>query len=165
MDDDISFMKILAQAEQLIRFVNDLIEGELTRKGVTDIAPCTGDIFFYLYEHGSCTLTEIAEQTSRAKPTASLTMKALVGRGYIEKRKSEEDSRCCMFYLTEKGLALQPTFEKIRRKLNCRTRCGLSPEEIRTLETLLNKSYITLSIPKPKCNCGCDCGCNDPDSL
>ena len=68
MDDDISFMKILAQAEQLIRFVNDLIEGELTRKGVTDIAPCTGDIFFYLYEHGSCTLTEIAEQTSRAKP-------------------------------------------------------------------------------------------------
>ena len=45
MDDDISFMKILAQAEQLIRFVNDLIEGELTRKGVTDIAPCPGDIF------------------------------------------------------------------------------------------------------------------------
>lgn len=112
MDDDISFMKILAQAEQLIRFVNDLIEGELTRKGVTDIAPCTGDIFFYLYEHGSCTLTEIAEQTSRAKPTASLTMKALVGRGYIEKRKSEEDSRCCMFYLTEKGLALQPTLRR-----------------------------------------------------
>ena len=45
MDDDISFMKILAQAEQLIRFVNDLIEGELTRKGVTDIAPCTGGHF------------------------------------------------------------------------------------------------------------------------
>ena len=99
---------------------------------------------------GAARSSEIAEQTSRAKPTASLTMKALVGRGYIEKRKLRRGFplTACSILRQEKGLALQPTFEKIRRKLNCRTRCGLSPEEIRTLEKLLNKSYITLSNPE-----------------
>lgn len=55
-----------------------------------------------------------------------------------------------MFYLTGKGLASNDPLKEDHRKLNCRTPCELSPEEIRLLETLSASPHHAQHSRSPK---------------
>ena len=147
---DHTFIRILATAEQLIDAVDSMMLSELEKKGITDISPCCWDIFAYLYGKGTCTVSDLAEATSRAKPTTSLIVKSLVKKGYLERHECEKDSRVHYLALTERGKSLQPVFELIAKRLCCAGRCGLGAAELKALDSLLTRSLACVTKPRPQ---------------
>lgn len=97
-------MKILAQANEADPLRERSDRGASSRKGVTDIAPCT--TLSTSMSGAARSPKSPGERRARSRHML-LSMKALVGRGYISKRKSG----CCMFYLTERARASR-RFEK-----------------------------------------------------
>ena len=112
--------------------------GELSRAGLSGLAPSHGDVLALLFQRGEATMHEIATFAHRTRPTMTVLVE-LVDRGLVVREKSAEDARSLVVRLTAAGVALRPAFETLSRRYRARLYKGLAAEEAATLERLLEK--------------------------
>ena len=119
--------------------VNNLILLELNKHGVEGIAPSHGDILVCLYKKNGLSVKELVEKIHRTQPTVTVLIDKLQKLGFVERKKSKEDSRITLINLTEKGTQLEPIFREISEKINTAIYGGLTNTEKEQLEHLLEK--------------------------
>jgi DNA-binding MarR family transcriptional regulator len=88
---------------------------------------------------GSC---DVVDRSSMDKAMVSRALAALIDRGYVGRAKDQGDSRRIVLSLTECGRAV---FERVlvaKRARHQRSLAGLSPEEVRLVEDLLDRLYV-----------------------
>ena len=113
--------------------------GELSRAGLSRLAPSHGDVLALLFLRGEATMHEIAAFAHRTRPTATVLVDKLSDMGLVVREKSAVDARSLVARLTADGEALRPAFKAISRRYRARLYKGLAAEEAATLERLLGK--------------------------
>lgn len=137
---------LIALASRITEKANRLIVNELEARGIEGIVPSHGGILVLLYSGEDYTMKDLADKIHRTKPTVTVLVEKLVNLGYVSKEKSSEDSRVTFIRLTEKGLALKPSFEEISAKTNAIVYQGLSDETAECLEKLLTQ--VSTNLPE-----------------
>ncbi len=98
-----------------------------------------GLLLKYVYEMPGITQTQIAEDLNKDKTTITRMIDALVKKGDLERRVSDEDRRAFQIYLTkhtkEKVEELTPIFEKNGKELEK----IISKEDYETTLKVLNQ--------------------------
>ena len=135
-----SFTKVITKASRLRDKANSFITRELKKNGIEDLLPCHGDILYFVLKEPGIQVGTLASRTGRSKSTVSLMSDKLAALGYIEKRRSAQDSRICGLWPLPKSLEFQKVFENISAKLSGRLFANFSPEEKDRLEQLLEKA-------------------------
>ncbi|MBR2585139.1 MAG: MarR family transcriptional regulator [Thermoguttaceae bacterium] len=113
---------------------------ELASAGLPGMVPSHGDVLALLLANGEASMHELAAFAHKTRPTMTVLVAKLERLGLVTRRKSKEDARNILVSLTDKGEALRPVFDDISRRLIAFVSSGLSPEELMTLETLLEKA-------------------------
>lgn len=134
----------LSQISRIREKANKFIVSELERQGLKDIVPSHGDILNALFEGEKYTMRELADKIHRTRPTVTVLIDKLVNYGFVEKEKSDTDSRVTYVKLTQKGVELKPIIYDISHKLNSIIYGDLTDEEIETFERLLNRVKLRL---------------------
>lgn len=114
-----------------------LIVFELEQHGVEGIVPSHGDILVFLYQKNGLSVKELAEKIHRKQPTVTVLVDKLARLGYVERVKSQHDSRITLIYLTEKGRELEPLFHRISATVNAAVYDGFTEEQQEQLEQML----------------------------
>ena len=92
-------------------------------------------VLLVLWEKDEITVGEICEKLMLDNGTLSPLLKKMQDEGYVEKRRSRQDDRVVLVYLTEKGKALKEEAKDVPQKVaSC---IDLSPEKAQILYTLL----------------------------
>lgn len=115
------------------------IEAELREAGYSDLLPSHGDLLNALMMHKELSVLELTKLTHRSKSTVSALADKLVALGYIEKRRSTEDSRVMLLTLSDKGRAVDPVMHCISHKLAQRLTEGIEANEIAQTEAILER--------------------------
>jgi len=136
---------IISLISRITEKAHKLIVRELEAHGIDGIVPSHGDILVHLLTGEKYTMKDLAEKIHRTKPTVTVLVDKLVDLGYVTKEKSHEDSRVTFITLTEKGLALQPSFTAISKHLNDVVYKDLSDEQAEYIEEMLEKINRNLS--------------------
>ena len=82
---------------------------------------------------------EIRKDIPISKSTLSKTIKNLEEKGYLKKKKSTEDRRATLIYLTEEGREIENIVKKIDRKAEEKMLKGLSKAKKKNLARTLKK--------------------------
>jgi len=120
---------------------NEFILKELKQVGFKDIAPSHGDILATLFQHGECTMTDIANSIHRDRSTVTTLVSKLIKLGYISSKKDASDNRSTIIFLTEKGEELEPSFKDISQKLYDIEYKDISEDEKEIFKNILEKIY------------------------
>lgn len=123
---------------------NKFILADLAQHGITNLAPSHGDILACLYQKERVTMKEIADAIHRSKPTVTVLVNKLADLGLVRKAQAAEDSRVIYAELTCKGKELQKIFEKISEDLMQQVFRDMTQEEIKKLESSLQKILANL---------------------
>ncbi|MDO5380091.1 MAG: MarR family transcriptional regulator [Acidaminococcaceae bacterium] len=123
---------------------NKFILADLAQHGITKLAPSHGDILACLYQKERVTMKEIADAIHRTKPTVTVLVNKLAELGLVRKAQAAEDSRVIYVELTCKGKELQKIFEKISEDLMQQVFRDMTQEEIKKLESSLQKILANL---------------------
>lgn len=120
---------------------NKLIIEELKNKNLEGLAPSHGDILILLYNNeDGILMNKIASTIHKDKSTVTALVNKLEKLGFVEKFKSDFDSRSTIVKISKKGLELKPIFfENISRKLLDTSYNNFTQEEKNTLFKLLEK--------------------------
>ena len=121
---------------------------ELSRAGLSCLAPSHGDVLALLFLRGEATMHEIAMFAHRTRPTATVLVDKLVDRGLVVREKSAVDARSLVVRLTAAGAALRPAFEALSRRYRAQLYKGLAADEAATLERLLGKVLVNQETKK-----------------
>ncbi len=120
---------------------NEFILKELNLIGFNDIAPSHGDILVTLFKHGECTMTDISNSIHRDRSTVTTLVNKLIKLGYVSSKKSPNDSRSTIIFLSEKGKELEPKFKEISQKLYHTEYKEISEDEKKTFQNVLEKIF------------------------
>ena len=131
----------VARMSRSLELANRFIIHELESRGIFGIVPSHGDILFLLFRSDRLPMQEIASRIHRTKPTVTILVKKLVELGYVDREKSQEDSRVTYISLTEKGEELRPIFDEISEKLQEKVYGGFTPGQAILLEEMLGTVY------------------------
>ena len=123
---------------------NKFILADLAQHGITNLAPSHGDILACLYQKERVTMKEIADAIHRTKPTVTVLVNKLAELGLVRKAQAAEDSRVIYAELTCKGKEFQKIFEKISEDLMQQVFWDMTQEEIKNLESSLQKILANL---------------------
>ena len=137
MDKDVNSVSSL-----LSKISNDIsvyLNGKLTEQGFSGIGSSHGFILYRLAQNGRMTMGEIARCIHKDKSTATFLIKKLEKEGYIQRQRSENDSRITFIFLTEKGEAYTDATEAISHSLIDTCYAGFSDAEKQTLFSLLRR--------------------------
>lgn len=118
---------------------NGIIISHLKENGYSEFSPSHGDILVVLYRNDRITMKEISEKIHRTKATVTVLVDKLEKIGLVRREKSSYDSRNTYILLTDKGLLLEPLFNKISDELNSALYKNFSDDEAKTLDLLLEK--------------------------
>jgi len=133
--------KTIYQIGRIREKANEFILKELELIGFKDIAPSHGDILATLFQHGECTMTDMANSIHRDRSTVTTLINKLTRLGYVSTRKDVNDNRSTIISLTEKGKELEPSFKEISQKLYDIEYKGISENEKETFQRILEKIY------------------------
>jgi len=73
------------------------------------------------------------------------SLKKLEELGYVVRRKSPEDGRAKLVFLTERGRALQASVLSVKHDIEAKVTSGISGEELRVVSKILEKMDKKLS--------------------
>lgn len=119
---------------------NRLIVNELKKNSIEGLVTSHGEILNILfYENDGVPMNVLSSKIGKDKSTLTALIKKLEKYEFIEKCKSEKDSRSTIIKLTKKGEDLKPVFSKISDKLIATTYRGFQEEEKKILLELLEK--------------------------
>ncbi|WP_411346265.1 MarR family transcriptional regulator [Paenibacillus sp. WLX1005] len=114
-----------------------LIISELEQHGVEGIVPSHGDILVFLYQKNGLSVKELAQKIHRKQPTVTVLVDKLARLGYVQRVKSEEDSRITLIHLTDQGRELEPLFHQISATVNAAVYDGFTAQQQEQLEQML----------------------------
>jgi DNA-binding MarR family transcriptional regulator len=83
------------------------IESALRTAGFNDIAPSAGNVFPFMRPDG-ITISALAQLAGVRKQTMAQAVEQLERAGYVERRKSPDDRRSRLVFLTERGRTVTP---------------------------------------------------------
>lgn len=134
--DDL-FRVILQSARDTDRLVNEWLEPESAKLTMQDLS------VLHSISDGVVYPTDIATRLNQASPTVSHVISRLVGRGYIERARADEDGRKRRLTLTKSGAeALKRCQARIADSLE-QGRYKLTDKDIkRTLNALMKYKKI-----------------------
>ncbi len=115
------------------------LESELSRLGISGIAPSHGDILHILDRKGILHLRDLTELSLKDKSTITAVISRLEKNGYVTRVRDGNDKRLVNIQVTEKAAGIKPALEKISEKMNARLFEGLSAEEKNTLFKLMTR--------------------------
>jgi len=115
------------------------LESELSRHGISGIAPSHGDILHILDRKGILHLRDLTELSLKDKSTITAVISRLEKNGYVTRVRDGNDKRLVNIQVTEKAAGIKPALEKISEKMNARLFEGLSAEEKNTLFKLMTR--------------------------
>ncbi len=118
---------------------NNFILKRLKAAGFKELSPSHGDILFVLYGSDKQTMKSIADKIRRTKATVSVLIDKLEKMGFVRREKSSDDARNTYILLTEKGNEFKEVFKEISKGLNKMICENLSKDDIKTLNSLLEK--------------------------
>jgi DNA-binding MarR family transcriptional regulator len=117
---------------------HQLVDAELRKAGITDLASSQGAVLAALYKHnGRLLMKGIARSVHRDKSTVTYLTDKLTQNGYVRKEQDITDKRASYISLTDKGWEFKEVFQAISEKLNEKLYGSLSDEQAQTLEQLL----------------------------
>ena len=129
----------------LLSIARKSIKSSIERVNVEDLRPPQAMFLIGLLETGSVTMSEIAAET-RVHPTVvTRFMDRMVDKGFVERRRDEDDRRVVRVSLTEKG---KETAEKLLQNYLDRVDAalkGASKKERDSLIAQLNRIDGSLS--------------------
>ena len=129
----------------LLSIARKSIKASIERVSVEDLHPPQAMFLIGLLETGSVTMSEIAAET-RVHPTVvTRFMDRMVDKGFVERRRDEDDRRVVRVSLTEKG---KETAEKLLKNYLDRVDAalkGASKKERDSLIAQLNRIDGSLS--------------------
>ena len=112
---------------------------ELESAGLKGLAPSHGDVFAYLFAHGSATMADLADFAHRTRPTMTVLVDKMESLGLVRRRKSKDDARNQIVSLTKHGESLRPVFEDISTRFISRLYDGVSDSDAAEVERILTK--------------------------
>lgn len=116
-----------------------LIISELKRQGITGLKTSHGDILGGLFMKNTLSMNELAEMIHKDKSTVTALVNKLVRLGYVEKTKSDIDSRITYVRLTKRSKDLWPALAGISKKLVATVFMDFTDAERDELVRLLQK--------------------------
>ncbi|MBX7056602.1 MAG: MarR family transcriptional regulator [Leptospirales bacterium] len=135
---------ILYLASKLRQEAFRLLERELSRRGLQDLAPAHGDLLFVLLHSGPLTMMELARRTRRDKSTVSALVEQLATRGFVLRRRDAEDGRRVVVDLGARARKAAPELMRISAAMNRRMLQGFSAAELTQLSELLLRALRNL---------------------
>lgn len=118
---------------------NKFLLSEMAKLGLSGLAPSHGDVLANLFRCDRTTMTQLSKVINRDPSTVTALVAKLRALGFVETGKDSADSRVTCVFLTEKGRALAPNFDRISRGLFEREYTGVTEEEKAQLKRLLAK--------------------------
>ncbi|MHC1747920.1 MAG: MarR family winged helix-turn-helix transcriptional regulator [Cellulosilyticaceae bacterium] len=110
------------------------------------LPPSHTKVVFYLFHHGSTSVSKIAKDLCISKPNMTPILDNLIVHGYINRANSPDDRRIILIELTEEGKfffkSIQQLMEKnLEAKLATLSASDLAilDDAIKTLSTIINK--------------------------
>ena len=94
------------------------------------------DTIFHL---GNPNISELASHLNVSKPTVTFAINNLEKLGYVKKSQSDQDRRYFSIHLTPQGKKMAQLHDEIHKNYAEIFRRVLDPNELRTLENLLEK--------------------------
>ncbi|XFA99789.1 MarR family winged helix-turn-helix transcriptional regulator [Candidatus Izemoplasma sp. B36] len=125
---------------------NNLIDRELSIRGISDLHTSYGSIMYTLLNNEPMTMKELAIRIDRDKSTLTPLSRKLIKSGYIETVSNEEDKRSKIISLTEKGKNVKAKFDEVSQILNQKLWKNISDEEAKIFDKILNKLIKNLDI-------------------
>lgn len=125
---------------------NNLIDRELSKRGISDLHTSYGSIMYTLLNNEPMTMKELATKIDRDKSTLTPLSRKLIKSGYIETISNEEDKRSKIISLTEKGKNVKAKFDEVSQILNQKLWKNISDEEAKIFDQILNKLIKNLDI-------------------
>jgi DNA-binding MarR family transcriptional regulator len=114
---------------------------ELSRRGISGLAPSHGAILNTLYNHGPVSMQELARRIDRDKSTVTVLVKKLQSHGFVKRTADPADGRVSIIHPTRQALALRPGFDEISEQLITTAYRGFDEQEredlVRSLEKML----------------------------
>lgn len=104
---------------------NSFLIQHLKESGLTNLVPSHGDILVCLFEGEPISMQQLAERINRDPSTVTALVKKLVAAGYASTSKNKDDHRITEVSITNKGLELRETFERINKELHAVQMSGI----------------------------------------
>lgn len=131
---------IVYHVSKLKKGMSRVIEKEMKRYGIIDIAPSHGNILTVLNENnGLLPMKEIAEKIGKDKSTVTALAKKLERAGYVDKIQFEDDRRMTFVVLNRKGQEVECIYRKVTEDTSVQAYCDFNNHEKRELIRLIKK--------------------------
>ena len=103
-----------------------------------------GRILYVLWQEDGVTISVLSSKTSLANTTLTSMLDRMEAGGLIHRTPSPTDRRASLIRLTDKARSLQDDYDRISQQMNEQYYKGFSDDEIRTLESLLQRVLSNL---------------------
>lgn len=103
-----------------------------------------GRILYVLWQEDGVTISTLSSKTSLANTTLTSMLDRMEAGGLIHRAPSPTDRRASLIRLTDKARSLQDDYDRISQQMNEQYYKGFSDDEIRTLESLLQRVLSNL---------------------
>ncbi len=122
-----------------MRLSNKYLLMMMENSGLYGLAPSHGDILSILFEEQEEVMSELAKRISRDPSTVTALVKKLVSLGFASTKKSEDDKRQTIVFLTSKGKQLRSDFDEISQRLNSAWQDEIEPSELEIAYKVMEK--------------------------
>ncbi len=131
----LSVRSIWLDMKGILRSTRRLINADLEPLGLSG---AEGDVLFHLFTGSDGFQQEqLAEQLDIGKAAISRVINALEAKGYVARRRLQNDNRAYSVSLTDKGLPVGAEIQGIYDALFARVRSGIDDRDFRQIEALL----------------------------
>lgn len=100
-------------------------------------------VLMVLWQERSLNVKELGQRLNLDSGTLTPLLKRLEAKGFVERRRSEQDERVRIITVTRQGMELQQRARDVPLKLGCTT--GLSPAKIKELKKLCGQLLEALN--------------------
>ena len=131
----LSVRSIWLDMKGILRSTRRLINADMEPLGLSG---AEGDVLFHLFTGSDGFQQEqLAEQLDIGKAAISRVINALEAKGYVARRRLQNDKRAYSVSLTDKGLPVGAEIQGIYDALFARVRSGIDDRDFRQIEALL----------------------------
>ena len=127
-----------------IKQLQDRIFERLLLENGIEISGGQGRILFVLWKKDNLTISEISEETSRAKNTVSVVINGMVNKGIVARNINPQNRRQTIISLTEYAKNLQGKYEVVSEQMNSLFYQGFTEDEQKQFEQYLARILNTL---------------------
>ena len=110
-----------------------------------DITCAEYPVLIILQKNDGITQEYISSVLNIDKSAVARVIQSLLDKGFIEKKKDEEDKRCNRIYLTEKGHSTKKPIDKGRREWNSILTKNIPEEKIEEVLEILSQMAENIS--------------------